>query len=291
MPIKIEMLRCFCTVARAGNLADAARLLGRTQSALSMTLKQLEDHLGSPLFESERKNRMTPLGEQVFSLGQRQLHQFDSTIQAIEHAARSPQGVLRIAAVPSVAALVYPHVVRHMSKMYPGLSFDLRDSDTQQVIDALVQGWSDIGIASANRTLNGVGVTPLFNDRFGLVCSQRHPLTHMKAPMSIESVLAFPFVRNALCDQIETPTFRDRLENISIMVRNTQSLFAMALTGDWVTVLPHSVMKFAPHGLVFREIDDLTESRQVHLFLRETPIFGEVSISAHDYIESQIWLD
>ena len=41
--IKIEMLRCFSAVARSGNLADAAARLGRTQSAVSMTLKQLED--------------------------------------------------------------------------------------------------------------------------------------------------------------------------------------------------------------------------------------------------------
>ena len=46
MAIKIEMLRCFCTVAQTGNLTEAADRLGRTQSAVSMTLKQFESHLG-----------------------------------------------------------------------------------------------------------------------------------------------------------------------------------------------------------------------------------------------------
>ena len=55
------MLRCFCTVAQTGNLAEASNRLGRTQSALSMTLKQFEDHLGKKLFEGERKNRLTPM--------------------------------------------------------------------------------------------------------------------------------------------------------------------------------------------------------------------------------------
>ena len=63
--IKLEMLRCFGAVAQAGNLGDAAVRLGKTQSALSMTLKQLEEHLGERLFETERKNRLTPLGQEA----------------------------------------------------------------------------------------------------------------------------------------------------------------------------------------------------------------------------------
>ncbi len=78
MSIKIEMLRCFCTVAQTGNLAEAADRLGRTQSAVSMTLKQLEDHLGKKLFEGERKTHLSPLGRQVFDLALKQVRQFDA---------------------------------------------------------------------------------------------------------------------------------------------------------------------------------------------------------------------
>ena len=62
------MLSCFAAVAESGNLADAGVRLGRTPSAISMTLKQMEDHLGARLFETDRKNRLTPLGEEVFGL-------------------------------------------------------------------------------------------------------------------------------------------------------------------------------------------------------------------------------
>lgn len=65
MAIKIEMLRCFCAVADHGSLADAAEVLGRTPSAVSMMLRQFEDHIGSPLFEGGRKARLTPLGELI----------------------------------------------------------------------------------------------------------------------------------------------------------------------------------------------------------------------------------
>ena len=44
MVIKIEALRTFVHVADAGNIKDAADVLGRTQSAISMTLKLIEEH-------------------------------------------------------------------------------------------------------------------------------------------------------------------------------------------------------------------------------------------------------
>ncbi|WP_243614152.1 LysR family transcriptional regulator [Shimia aestuarii] len=276
MAIKIEMLRSFCAVAQAGNLADAADRLGRTQSAVSMTLKQLEMHLGSPLFEGERKNRLTPLGEQVLRLGQSQISQFDSTVSAIELSARAPQGLLRVSAVPSVASLAFPHLVRRMSAQHPGLRIELRDADTKQVLEALVQGWADIGIASSEHMLNGVATSLLFRDPFGIVLADRHPLAMRTTPLTIADVFSAPFLRNALCDQIETPAFRAALAGVDITVHNTQSLLAMVREGDWITVLPQLVTELAPEGLVFRPVADLPDMRQVFLYAREQTSSEEI---------------
>ncbi|MEC3861103.1 LysR family transcriptional regulator [Mesobacterium sp. TK19101] len=284
MAIKIEMLRTFCAVARAGNLSDAAQHLGRTQSALSMTLKQLEAHLGGALFENERKNRLTPLGTQVLAMGLGQLRQFDSTVQAIEALARAPQGVLRIAAVPSVAAQTFPRLVRHLADAFPGLKIELRDSDTPQVIEALVQGWADIGIASALQPLKGAEAALLFRDRYGLVMAQDHPLAQQQDDPGIDAVFAVPFLGNALCARIETPRFRDRMAQADVTVHNTQSLLAMVRHGGWVTVLPQSVLRAAPEGVVFRPVDGLAEQREVYLYLREQPVSPGIASEARSFI-------
>lgn len=285
MTIKIEMLRAFCAVAQAGNLADAANRLGRTQSAVSMTLKQLETHLGSPLFEGERKSRLTPLGEQVLRLGQSQISQFDSTVSAIELSARAPQGVLRLSAVPSVAALAFPKILRTMTERHPGMRIEMRDADTAHVLEALVQGWADIGIASARHVLRGVESRLLFRDPFGLVLSETLPLAQSPGPLRIADVFTAPFLRNALCDQIETPEFQTHLAEVAITVHNTQSLLAMLREGEWVTVLPRLVTEYAPQGLVFRPIVDLPDMRQVYLYTREQSSSSEIIKEATGIIE------
>ena len=130
------MLRCFGAVAQTGNLADAAIRLGRTQSALSMTLKHLVDHLGQPLFEGEGKNRLSPLGDEVFRLAQQQLRQFDDTVDAIKSAAQAPQGLLRVASIPSVADLLLLQSIGELTRRHASLSIDVRDMDTAAAIDA-----------------------------------------------------------------------------------------------------------------------------------------------------------
>lgn len=289
MTIKVEMLRCFCAVAEAGNLADAANRLGRTQSAVSMTLKQLEENLGNRLFQSDRKNRLTELGEQVFQLGQQQLANFDTTVDAISLLARSPQGVVRIAAVPSIAALAFPAVVRHLATRHPGAKIELRDADTNNVLDALVKGWADIGIASTGRALNGVVPSLLFSDRFGLVLSGAHQLASGGSPIHFDDIRDVPLLRNGLCDQIQSPEIQDHLLRMDVTVHNTQSLLSMVREGDWATLLPYSTLRLAPEGLVFRLIADLPDTRQVYLYVRAQVSSPEVVRDAVAFISSIDW--
>lgn len=277
MAIKIEMLRCFSTVAQTGSLAEAARHLGRTPSAVSMTLKQLEEHLGQRLFETDRKNRLTALGGQVLELAQGQLRQFDETVAAIEATAEAPKGLIRIVSVPSVAALVIPGALQEMRRRHPGLKLELRDTDTQHVAEALVQGRADVGIASVDFSLNGVRSFPLFEDRFGLVCSTDHPLATQQGRPTIPQVAASGFIRNALCDLIETPAFQQTVAGADITVHNTLSLIAMVRQGHWVTVLPQSVLHLAPQDLAFRLVSGLEDKRQVVLFLREQTRFRDLA--------------
>ncbi|SLN25002.1 LysR family transcriptional regulator [Ruegeria meonggei] len=287
MALKIETLRCFCVVAQTGNLVEAADRLGRTQSAVSMTLKQLEDHLGKKLFEGERKNRLSALGQQVFETALKQVRQFDQSVLDIEAAASAEQGLLRIVSVPSVAALVFPRVLAHMTRSHPGLKIELRDTDTQQVLDALVEGKADIGIASGHQALNNVRAVPLLQDRFGLVCAADHPLIARPDPPSLADVTSVPFIRNALCDLIQSQRFLDAIARADVTVHNTHSLITMVRTGDWVTVLPQTVAEFIPEATAFRPISDLSHQRQVYLYVSERTRFQSLADEAAEFILSQ----
>lgn len=269
MAIKIEMLRVFSYVAQTGNLVDAARRLGRTQSAVSMTLKQLEEHLGHKLFEGERKTRLTPLGDQIFVLAQQQVRHFDATIREIETSASSPSGLLRIASIPSAAGLLIPTAVHKLMARHSGLKIDVRDSDTAMVVDALVHGQADIGIASTAPSLNGIHATLLFRDPFGLTCAPQHHLARQRDQITINDLKVPGFIGNNLCQQIEHESVQRALASTNIHAHNMFSLIGMIQTCNWFTILPRTVVNDLPGNLAFMPIEGIEASRSVSALISE----------------------
>ncbi|GAB5439171.1 MAG: hypothetical protein FalmKO_42960 [Falsiruegeria mediterranea] len=289
MSIKLETLRTFCTVAQTGNLAEAADRLGRTQSAVSMTLKQFEEHLGRKLFQGERKAQLSALGEEVFEQALKQVRAYDETIQGIEGAAQSRHGQIRIASVPSVAAVVFPAVTDHMTKRFPGVKIELRDTHTSQVLDALLSGRADIGIASGHHPLNGIEAVPLFRDPFGLIASADHPLARAPRHPTLAEVVTRKFVKNALCDLIQTPDFLSAVGISDVTIQNTLSLVAMVQTKDWVTILPQTVTRFLPQSVIFRPIRDLPDQREVFLYVRTRSPYASITRDCAEFIQSRDW--
>ena len=283
MAIKIEMLRCFAAVARSGNLADAAETLGRTPSAVSMMLKQFEAHLGAPLFESERKSKLTALG--AFTLGEalRELDHFERSIASIENFARSKSGFVRIAAVPSVAEAILPEVTRGFLRDRPGVRIDIRDMDSAGVLRELERERVDLGLATGAGAGPGIVREALFSDAFGVVCRADHPLAAEQHPLAWDRLAAWPFLANRLCGQIGDEAFQRIFAASQLMVRNTTSLLAMVRAGVGVTLLPRLVVQSAERELVFRPVADPEARRRIDILSRA---HTELSPAAQNFVGS-----
>ena len=177
--IKLEAMRVFVTVAELGNIKDASDRLGRTASAISMTLKQIEEEVGGPLFESDRKNALTALGAFMLDTGREQIDAYDRAIRRVHAYAQSRIGQLTVASVPSVAANLVPPLLHRFIDDHPGVEIELIDTDSRSVRQQVEQGNADLGIAGRPRSDALVSFQPLFGDSFMLVCSSESPLTRL----------------------------------------------------------------------------------------------------------------
>lgn len=277
MSIKIEMLRCFATVARRGKLSEAADQLGRTPSAVSMMLKQLENHLGEPLFETDRKNKLSALGEFVLEQAEHELRQFDSTVQAIEGFASARQGHVRIAAVPSVAGSILPQAILSYTKDFPDVKIELRDMDSASVLRELARERVDIGLATVGQYGANLYRQNLISDAFGLVCPKAHPLALAQArsgaPLSWQDITPHRFIANELSAQISAPQSQELHEASLLKIHNMTSILAMVRAGLGMTLLPEMTADLAESsGLAFCPLADITARRQIHLLRKsDTP--------------------
>ncbi len=268
MAIKIEMLRCFVTVAELGNLADAADRLGRTPSAVSMSLKQFEDHLGASLFESDRKNRLTALGRFTLSEARREVDQFERCIEAITSFAQARVGIVRVGAVPSVTTRVLPSVVQSFLQLRPEAVIHVRDLDSPTMLRDVELGQIDLGIGSGPDPGSVMREVPLFSDEFGVVCAGDHPLTQIGTPLEWDALAPYRLISNASGSQIRHPVFRRMDDDAHLRIRNTASVMGMVRSGVGITVLPRLVLDDAEPGLRFLALADSSARRIVSLFSR-----------------------
>ncbi|MEP4195209.1 MAG: LysR family transcriptional regulator [Aliishimia sp.] len=267
MAIKIDMLRCFTMVATHGSLSDAADALGRTPSAVSMMLKQFEDHVGSALFETARKSRLTPIGELILIEARREVAHFENTVSVIEGLSRSELGYLRLAVTPSVATTVLPAVIYKFAKTYPKVQIDLRDMDSATIARELDRERADIGIGSFPE-VEGMRRTELFSDAFGLVCRKDHPLAENWDQLEWRTLGDHTIIANGLCQQITDPDFAPILARSRLMVPNTASLLGLVRQGVGITVLPRLAVANSLDELAFLPLVDTTARRTVHLMSR-----------------------
>jgi DNA-binding transcriptional LysR family regulator len=290
MALKMQMLRCFAKVAQHGNLADAAAEMGRTAPAVSMMLKQLEAHLGQPLFEADRKNRLSPVGVFVLEQALNQLHHFDQTVQAIDDFANAGRGLVRIATVPSVAGTILPIALERFIVDYPRVRIELRDMDSASVLGGLEQERVDIGIASVLAPVlapvQKFNRTQIYSDEFGIVCSHAHRFARESGPLQWREIKGEIFIANELCASIQSPVFRESHQHANLQVHNTVSLLSMVKAGLGVTVLPRLVVQLHPGETVFRPIADPRAFRRIDLLRRHRHTLSPAADTMIRYILS-----
>lgn len=252
MTIKLEMLRSFRIVAEQGSLNAAASVLARTPSAVSMTLAQLEAHIGAPLFETDRKNRLTPLGQLVLEESSRATDAFTRSVEAIGRHAISTAGTVRIAAVPSATVTILPGVIAAFRRIRPDVRLEISDVDSAAVRRRVKLDAADIGILSATAGDAEDG-NMILQDDLGILCRADGPIAQAAAsrPLSWELLEREPLIANPLCNLVAHPVLPRLLEACNLEARNTTALLSFVRARLGATVLPRSAIQHQPDDLVF----------------------------------------
>lgn len=266
--IKLEALRVFIAVAELGNIKEAARKLGRTASAISMTLKQLEDEIGSPLFASDRKNNLTGLGTFTLETGRLQVIGYDKAIAKIHAFADNRIGNLSLASVPSVATMLTPILLPAFVESRPDVEIELFDDDSRGVAAMVETGQADMGIAGQPPSDALLSFVPLFRDHFKIICSSNSRLLEISTALEWTDLEGEPLILNGASNSIMAPGYQKLRNNASFTIRNVSSLMAHAKAGLGITILPALAARQLPEGVSALPLADTSINRIVGLIER-----------------------
>ena len=169
--LNLQQLSAFLTLAGTGNFGDAAEALGVSQPALSRSIQQIERRLGAKLFDRDtRRLRLTPAGERLEPLARRLLHEYHSAFSDFDDFVAGRQGAVRIAALPSVAAMLLPGTIARFRERQPEVRIHIWEDVGRPVHRAVLEGQADIGLATPPPITSDLRYRPLLRDEVVLVC-------------------------------------------------------------------------------------------------------------------------
>jgi len=256
-------MRSFVAVVEAGGIRAAANQIGRTPSAVSMTLKQLEDDLGAALFEGERKSGLSQVGRVVLEEARAIIAHYDRACSAMTTFAADFVGRCDIASVPSVAVTLLPRAISRTRAS--GASFDIhvRDIDSSAIVDAIENGVVEIGLCVLANKRPDVTFEPLFREPLDFVCPVDHPLARSRTALSWSRLDSVALILNGSAAALGIPEVAKLADRSKLVASNVNSNLAMVEAGLGVTILPRLCRWKCNYAVRFVPLADARATRTV----------------------------
>jgi len=192
--MELRHLRCFLAVAEELHFARAAERLHIDQSPLSRTIKELEEHLGAPLFaRTTRSTRLTRAGGLLLEHVPRVFAALDQARASVRAAAAGYDGQLRIALSDGIAPARFSSLMALCRQEDPEISIHFDEVPLTQQLKGLHDDLYDVGFAQSADVGDGILAEPAWRDPLRVAIPARHPLlAHARIPL--DEVLRYPLV-------------------------------------------------------------------------------------------------
>jgi LysR family hydrogen peroxide-inducible transcriptional activator len=168
--LTLKQLRYFEALAAQGHFGRASEMCAISQPALSMQIKELEQILGTALFErSARHVRLTGFGED-FAIRARDILRAVDELGDLARASHARlAGRLRIGVIPTVAPYLLPTIIDTLSRQHAGLDIRVRETQTSKLLRELSEGRLDTAIVALPVSEPAFQEVALFSEEFILV--------------------------------------------------------------------------------------------------------------------------
>jgi DNA-binding transcriptional LysR family regulator len=193
MRTTLHQLKVFKQVAYMLNFTKAGKVLGLTQPAVSIQIKQLETNLGISLFEKIGKTLyLTPAGKDLRIFSDDIFSRFENMDMALSALKGELQGDFYLSAVSS-AKYFTPHLLGAFHKKYPKVNLHLDIVNRENIILRLQENKDDLVIMGLLPEIMPLARYPFVDNPIILISSPNHPLAN-KRNLELEELSDHPFL-------------------------------------------------------------------------------------------------
>lgn len=261
--MELRHLRYFVAVADEQSFTRAAERLHISQPPLSRQIQDLEEELGTPLFErGSRPLRLTEPGRFFYGHATRLLEQTALATRATRRVARMERRLV-IGFVASTMYGALPRLVRLFRAERPQVEIALEELSTLDQTEALKNGRIDVGFGRVRLDDPAVRREVLREERLVVAIPIEHAMAIPGKPLIIaalanQDILVYPRKpRPSYADQV-LGLFRDQgIQPATVHeVQEIQTALGLVAAGLGLCVVPAGVSRLRPDEVVYRALSD-----------------------------------
>jgi DNA-binding transcriptional LysR family regulator len=242
-----ELLRAFQLIADGESFTRAADRLGRTQSAISMQIKRLEEILGQTILSRGRGGgiTLTPHGRYLLSRTREILALNDEVMATFR--APTISGTVRLGTPDDYALSHIPGVLRRFAETHPAVQVDVLCSSSVDLVEKLKAGELDLTLVSEGNEPRNWPSVPLWRGPLIWITSTRYA-PHRQDPLPLALAHEACGWRSAAEDALQAAGIRYRIAYLSGTQVGTHApvVAGLAVTVSALTVLPEGVRPMRP---------------------------------------------
>jgi DNA-binding transcriptional LysR family regulator len=174
--LDLRDLAYFQAIVEAGHIGRAAEKVGRTQPALTKSVRRLEADIGAELFErSGRGLRLTSVGEVLFARTRQLRNAVDMTLRELGDVARGEVGHVRVGSAATTAEYLLPSLFGRLLKETPKVTIELAIGMNDVLRASLRAGKLDLVIGPLTESDSEFASVALMEDKVVVVARENHP--------------------------------------------------------------------------------------------------------------------
>ncbi|MGQ7261885.1 LysR family transcriptional regulator [Vreelandella sp. V005] len=247
-------LKLFISVADEGRLTAAAEREHLALAAVSKRISDLEALVGTTLlYRRPRGVELTPAGQAFLHHARRILDNIERLHAELSEYGEGVRGHVRIHSNTSAIIAFLPQDLSAFSRLYPEIKIDLQERVSSEIIAAVRDGLTDIGIFAGHVPAPDLQQLSYRHDRLVLMTPIDHPLAKRES-IAFNEALAFDFIglqQDASLQSLlnEQANLAGKALRMRIQVRSFDAICRMIHHGMGVGVLPEQT--------IYRDLGDL----------------------------------
>jgi DNA-binding transcriptional LysR family regulator len=175
--MEMAQLEYFSQVVQEKSFSKAADRVFRTQPAVSIAIRRLEDEIGLPLLDRTQKNPVpTDAGKVVYDYAQRILALRDQVGQAIAELQSLKKGRVRVGANESTSLYLLPELILQFREKHPQVKVEIFRQVSHRLPREVLERNIDFALMASEPTDRELEAFPVLNDELVLIMSPKHQL-------------------------------------------------------------------------------------------------------------------